>query len=44
MKTLLLALSLVVMSATSSMAGPQNSPYLCNEADAQQLVDSQICS
>jgi len=44
MKTLLLAFGLVLMSAVSSMAGPQDSPYLCNVVDSQQLADSRICS
>jgi len=42
MKTILLALGIVAMSAVSSMAAPQDNPYLCNEADGH-LVDSQIC-
>ena len=43
MKTLFLALTLVAMSAVSSMAGPQDSPYLCNVVNSQQLADSRIC-
>jgi len=43
MKTLFLALGLVVISAVSSMAGPQNSPYLCNVADSTHLADTRIC-
>jgi hypothetical protein len=37
-------LALVAMSAVSSMAGPQDSPYLCNVVASQQLADSRICS
>jgi hypothetical protein len=44
MKKLLLAFGFVVMSAVSSMAGPQDSPYLCNVADSQHLADVRICS
>jgi hypothetical protein len=44
MKTLLLAFGLVLMSAGSSMAGPQGSAYLCNVVDGQQLADTRICS
>jgi len=44
MKTLLLAFGLIVMSAVSSMAGPQDSPYLCNVVDSHQSLDNRICS
>jgi len=44
MKTLILASLLVAMSAVSSMAGPQDSPYLCNVVDGQQLAESRICN
>jgi hypothetical protein len=43
MKTLLLALGLVVMSAASSMAGPHESTYYCNAVEALQLQDNEIC-
>jgi hypothetical protein len=43
MKTLIIALGLVIMSAATSMAGPQDSPYLCNVVDSQQSLDSRIC-
>jgi hypothetical protein len=43
MKTLLLALGLVVMSAASSMAGPHDAPYYCNAVGALQLEENQIC-
>jgi hypothetical protein len=35
MKTLILALALVVMSAVSSMATPSQNPYLCYVIDGQ---------
>jgi hypothetical protein len=42
MKTLFLALALVLASAVSSMAGPHANPYLCHVIDGQ-LPDGQIC-
>ncbi len=44
MKKLFLALGLLVMSATSGVAGPQDSPYLCNVVDSQHSADSRICN
>jgi hypothetical protein len=37
MKTLVLALGLVALSAVSTMAAPQDSPYLCNVASTNQV-------
>ena len=44
MKTLFLALGLVVMSAVSSMAGLHDSPYLYNVIDSQLSAENRICS
>jgi hypothetical protein len=42
MKTLILALALVVMSSVPSMAGPSENPYLCYVIDGQ-LPNGNVC-